>query len=216
MAGFLMLASLPATAAETCPELRTEPPRLTVTLKEGPVIHHNAVDQSELERLARNAHASNLGRNWRPAGLTTTTTRSRLEIRTLGQGIGRGLTCAVAASVEVTIEHQAFHVYVSRNFPVGTCRHNHVLAHEHEHVAIFQRTLKAYRPHIQKRLEQSVAGLGVVVAASLDAATARIRDQLKRDLDPLMKDLERAQDAANAVLDTKENYELEQRRCLGP
>ena len=124
-----------------------------------------------------------------------------------------------AKSIQVNFSMTRMEVFVSSQYPVGSCQYAAILAHENTHVAINERVFKKYKAILEgqlRRVERSLPSLARPLRAGSEAQGEAALDQ---KLKPLFQSLE-ARFAAevkreNAKIDTPASYARTQAKCKG-
>ena len=106
-------------------------------------------------------------------------------------------------------------VYVSSQYPVGSCQYNAILAHENTHVSINQRLFRKYLGFLRSELARAALPTPghPWTAASQDQAEAALDARIK----PILKNVEArfaAEDRReNAKIDTPASYRRTSAKC---
>jgi hypothetical protein len=124
--------------------------------------------------------------------------------------------CVWVDSVDVSFSYAMMNVYVSSQYPEGSCPYRVVLNHENQHVAIDQRVLAKYRTLMERALKRSKSiptkrhPLSVV---SMNNGKAVIADRLNRIVNPILAAYQREIVRENGKIDTPRNYRKTQALC---
>lgn len=108
-------------------------------------------------------------------------------------------------------------VYVSSQYPEGSCQYRVVMAHERTHAAINGRIYWKYR----KLLKKELARLGLPTASHPWTATTeaegreRIRERIKPVVDRIEARFYAELKRENAKIDTRANYAKTSQKCKG-
>ncbi|MBI4184983.1 MAG: hypothetical protein HY521_13415 [Proteobacteria bacterium] len=201
-----------ATGPRACPAL-ARAPAAVLKIDYGTIVYHTDRDAAELEQLRHTRGMAARPPGQVAAGLTLTEMEFRMHTRVAATPLGRGRYCASLGSVEATVGHPTFRVYIASRYPPGSCPYGVVMRHENSHVAAFRAALVRLAPKFRERLSEAVRRLEPVVVAEPDQAAALLQERLRRDLAPVLAELSRAEDAENARLDSPESYRREQEKC---
>ena len=136
-----------------------------------------------------------------------------MNVRINALPMARGRFCGYLETVNATVGYDQLTVYVARKYRPGSCQYASIMEHEKTHVLVFRRLLDQYAPRIERRLTTAAHRMPPVDAASPKDAARRLKDKLRREVQPLFRELNRELDRANARLDTPQNYKNEQARC---
>jgi hypothetical protein len=127
--------------------------------------------------------------------------------------LGNNRFCAVPLKVEFSLGYPEFVVYIDRRYRTGTCQYRQIKAHEQRHVDVYRRQLRRFAPLVRGRLKEAAARLKPVFVERPDKAADLIQKRLKRKIDGLVDQLQKATDTDNGRLDTTRNYTRIQKRC---
>lgn len=121
--------------------------------------------------------------------------------------------CVSLSAARITIGYEDMTIFVSRDYPEGSCQFNAILDHELEHVAINEAVLRAYKPRFQKALQRVLrAKTAIFVHRKGEARSAYILE-LKRQLEPVADAMLRERTQKNGRIDTRESYARIQSQC---
>lgn len=105
-------------------------------------------------------------------------------------------------------------VYVAREFPPGSCAYREIHAHEMRHVRAYQDHLKAIEKPIADALQARFAGTAPWRGPKGEA-NARLQQELQERWVPYVKREINKVDAAQALIDTPEEYARVAESCNG-
>ena len=199
--------------ARTACSAASKAPDISVRIRPGTVVVDNARGQDGLKRIQ--GQAARRARGWSPVGLTSTELGFSMNVRINAVPAGRGTYCGYLDTVNASFGYDKLTVYVARKYRPGSCHHASIMEHEKTHVLVFRRVLDQYAPRLERRLTTAAYRLPPIVAASANQVASQIKDRLRREVQPLFREMNRELDRANAKLDTPENYKQEQARCDG-
>lgn len=215
LAAIFCTISAPATARTTCRAHDTSP-EVHIKTNNGKLTIHNGFSRSQLANKQGQRKVSGGKKGlWRPVGLTLTELEFFLSVRVTATPAAKGRYCGHLESVEATIGYEKLTVYVARKYRPGSCHYRSIMDHEQLHVSIFRNTLAQFSPRVERRLRRAAAAMRPIVSSSADQAANRMQRKLQNEIKPLFREMNRVLDAANAKLDTPENYRREQARCNG-
>jgi len=124
--------------------------------------------------------------------------------------------CVWVDSVDVSFSYAQMNVYVTSQYPVGSCPYRVVLNHENQHVSIDQRVLAKYRAKMEWALKRSRSiptkrhPMSVV---SMNNGKAVIADRLNRIVNPILAAYQNEIKRENGKIDTPTNYRRTQALC---
>ena len=207
--GLALLAVLPAAqAGDPCDEL----PKPSVTVK-------RIEKQPELNLRYGYRSLTNLGGTLaRPGrqilGLTRGNASVSLGARTPLIVSADGRWECASPQVTLTYGFAPITLYVAREFPPGTCAHKEILDHEQRHVDTYQAHLVAIEKELTETLTRRFA-----TAQPWRGPAGQVAGQLQRELDqrwvPYIQREIRKAEAAQALIDTPEEYERVAAACDG-
>ncbi len=119
-------------------------------------------------------------------------------------------------TVNVNFSYARMDVYVSSQYPLGSCPYNVILAHENQHVSINTRLLTKYKALIERALK---ADRGIPTKAkplsvlSMVNGRAIIAARINHIVDPLMARFKNEATKENGKIDTMKNYKKTQAKC---
>jgi hypothetical protein len=207
-------ASMPALARTACPAA-SQVPSVSVRVRPGSVVVNNGHSQDGLKRLQGQASNLRSAQGWLPVGLTSTELGFSMNVRVNAVPAERGVYCGFIDSVDASFGYDQLTVFIARQYRPGSCHYASIIEHEKTHVLVFRRLLDEYAPRLERRLTKAAHRMPPIVAADAHQAATHIKDRLRREVQPLFREMNRKLDRANASLDTPANYKLEQARCNG-
>lgn len=188
------------------------PPQVVVQPVDGPVTYEFGLSAAQIAGLAGSAAPNHAGMIVR--GLTTAEFSAQVAVRTRAYE-ARGGWCIAPSEVTVTIGFpRGMKVYVQREFPPGTCQHQAVLRHEHEHVRINRAALVDFLDAFRRVATAAAAHPAYPVLVrdtqqATDAAAAAIRAAVTS----VAQSMGRSRDEQHALLDGPDSKAETQRAC---
>lgn len=147
--------------------------------------------------------------------LGLTHTEARVSIKVGGRMLtdaASGHEC-VAPRIDVNLYYAPIVIYVSREFPPGSCSYREVLAHEMRHLQTYQDFLPKAEAIVRARLAARFAG------KPLYAPIGQARSLLQREVDrswmPYIKREMEKVEALQAAIDTPQEYARLGKVCAG-
>ncbi|MCU6433835.1 hypothetical protein LPB67_08595 [Undibacterium sp. Jales W-56] len=118
-----------------------------------------------------------------------------------------------APRIEISMEHPAIDVYVSKEFPENSCVYNEILEHEMQHVKLYKEKLPALADLVRQEMSKRYANTPLI------GPIGRTKEQLSEDINrtwmPFIKaELEKIEDL-QAALDSEDEYTRLSWSCLG-
>jgi len=199
-------------AKGSCPVKKT---RVKVTLKEDPgrVTVNRRLSQKQLTAMMRKKSKIRSSRELLNNGLTRTKYGTNMAFELQYAELNSGKVCAALRTVEATFGYAEITVYIARKYKKGSCQYRTVLQHENTHVAIHRKYLTKYADRMRRRLTTTANKAGVIYAPTVQQAKNTFRKRLEKAIDRMTEEFSRELDAANARIDTPENYRRENKRC---
>lgn len=220
--GFLLVGlaawAAPAAADQRCLDaLRAAAPaEIALRIAHAPVRHDFTRGREALYAIVQHhgtadAAARMSGR--RVHGLTHSSLGYQLQGAFDAVGLADGTWCLWPRAVHADLGYTATTVYVSRDYPKGTCAFAAVLSHEHDHVAINEQVVEDHAGRLRGVLAR-LARQGFPMAGPdpeiLRAHAQAMMDAAFRDaLGPLLAERTRR----NAAIDTEAGYRALNAQC---
>jgi hypothetical protein len=190
------------------------PPLIRVTGNLLPPTYHHEYSTAQIEAMSgiqapsRAAHEPGLT-------LFEYEVSSQYEMSEKGQSAA-GPLLIWAKSVGVNFSITRMEVYVSSQYPRGSCQYQAVLAHENTHVAINERVYKKYRTLLVRALgrDRALPTRAHPLRVSSEQEGEDILDRhIKGILTPLEERFRMEDKRENAKIDTPASYARTQARC---
>lgn len=124
--------------------------------------------------------------------------------------------CVWADSVDVDLSYTGMDVYVSDQYPEGSCPYRVILAHENRHVAINQRVLAKYVVLMRRALlkDRTIPTRDRPLEAySFEGGQKVIADRVERVIQPLYDRYKNEVIRENHKIDTPASYRRTQAKC---
>jgi hypothetical protein len=213
LVGILLLAAVPAMAAERCPPSgMTQPKReVALTVSAAPVEYRNDRSRTEITVLAGRTgvprHISN-------TGLTRHHSEFRVTPHMWWVDLSNGRRCVGLGKVDAHWAISATTVDVASEYRPGSCQHRVVLEHENEHVSLTRGAFDSMVPRMRGKLDALVGRFEpFVTTAGSDAAGDQILKALMEGVRPILDEQERLRRDLNMAIDTPESYRRTSARC---
>jgi len=199
-------------ARNSCPVKKT---RVKVTFKEDPgrVKVDRRHSQKQLTAMMRKKSKIRFTREMLNNGLTRTKYGTNMGFELQYAELESGKVCAALRTVDATFGYAEITVFIARKYKKGSCQYRTVLQHENTHVAIHRKYLKKYADRMRRRLTSTANKAGVIFAPTVQQVKTAFRKRLEKAVDQLTEEFSRELDAANARIDTPENYRRENKKC---
>jgi hypothetical protein len=141
-----------------------------------------------------------------PLGLTVADLAMRFETKFYydeAQTVGH---CAALAEARVIVGYPEITVYISSDYPEGSCEYDTILAHEQEHVAINRAALQAYQGEFEAALRRMLRAKKAIYTLRKEEARSAYVLELRRQLEPVAADMVAERNRKNGAIDTQDNY----------
>ncbi len=144
-----------------------------------------------------------------------TITHSNLTFNTTVQIIKtkNGRYCGIPHKVIVNFIFDKIDIKYQKKYPVGSCQHNVILAHEHKHVAIYKKNGLIYSQQIKDAVEYKARHLPPEFGYNPQDVRDKVSRNLVRAATTAYNAMKHQNSKQNAVLDTKKNYLRETKKC---
>ena len=147
-------------------------------------------------------------------GLTRGTATVRFETRVSSYVDPSGRWACASPQLTVRYGFSPMTVYVAREFPPGSCAYREIHEHEMRHVRAYQAHLKAIEKTLADALQARFAGTGPW-RGPRGETNARLQAELQERWVPFVKREINKVDAAQALIDTPEEYARVAASCGG-
>lgn len=179
-----------------------------------PFYHHN-LTTAQIEGLQNSVKLTS--RNLQEPGLTA----AEQELTTNYQcgaleTVPNRRYCVWADSVEVDFSYTKMDVYISSQYPEGSCAYRAILAHENQHVEINRRVLAKYVELMRRALRGNrtiPTKDRPLVAASFKEGQDIISRRIQRIIQPLYRHYQKEVLWDNRMIDTMKNYRRIEEQC---
>lgn len=123
--------------------------------------------------------------------------------------------CVALAEAKVSLGYEDITVYVSSEYPQGSCEYDTILAHEQEHVQINRNILRTYKPKFQQAFARVLASKKVIFAQRKDEARSAYLLELQHQFKPVVTEMLTTRNLENGAIDTQDNYRRLLTQCDG-
>ncbi len=171
------------------------------------------ISQKQLNRMAGVTINSRGLRREKVLGLTSTQHEISYKMSSQSVTISKTRFCARVNSVFLKIRVKKLKVYVLKKYKPGTCQHNAIIDHEHEHVSTFQNGLRRLKDEFENRIWGIIRnlppGIGTSPQRASKAAFKHLDYRIRRIKNPIEKQMR----IANSAIDTPLSYRKLTQRC---
>jgi hypothetical protein len=204
----LLALALPARAADPCDKLPK--PSVTVKRLETPLALNTTYSYKSLTNLG----AARARPGQQVLGLTRGNATVRFASNTASIVDARERWECASPQIVLTYGFSPLTVYVAREFPQGSCAHKEIHEHEMRHVQAYQKHVADIEKNVSDTLNARFA-TGAPWRGPAGQVTARLQDELnERWLPYVQRELQKV-DAAQALIDTTEEYDRVANACDG-
>jgi hypothetical protein len=148
-----------------------------------------------------------------PLGLTVAEPGLRYQTRFYYWKAQSGGHCVALVEAKFSVGYDDMTVYISRDYPEGSCEYDVILAHEEEHVRLNREVLKAYERKFKQAIARVLAGKKTIFAHQKSAARAAYVKELERQLNPVVAEMAAARNRKNGAIDTQDSYRRLMAQC---
>ena len=171
------------------------------------------ISQKQLNRMAGGITGSRGIRREKVLGLTSTQHEISYKMSSQPVTMSKTRFCARINSVSLKIRVKKLKVYVLNKYKPGTCQHNAIIEHEHEHVSTFQNGLKNLKDEFENRIWGIIRnlppGIGTSPRRASKAAFKYLDFRISRIKDPIEKQMQ----IENENIDTPLSYRKLTQKC---
>jgi hypothetical protein len=177
-----------------------------------PRYFHN-YSTSQIESMRHTRFHNNMMHN---PGITVAEHELKTDYQLGGIQRGGGQYHVWAESVHVDFSYNQMDVYVSSQYPEGSCPYQVILWHENQHVSINTRALAQYKNLIESALKRSrniPTKAHPIMARSMNEGGKIIAARINQIVTPLYSKFKMVVLRENAKIDTIANYRRTQAKC---
>lgn len=202
----LSTAALSGTAGAAQCDAPKTPARASLDLRLGEVHLLHDRDTAGIRTVVNELRGYVAGPWHLPLGLTVADLAMRFETQFYygeAQTVGH---CAALAEAKVIVGYPEITVYISSDYPEGSCEHDTILAHEQEHVAINRAVLQAYQGEFEEALRRVLRAKKAIYTLRKEEARSAYILELRRQLEPVAAEMVAERNQKNGAIDTQDNY----------
>lgn len=179
-----------------------------------PTVYHHELTTAQIEAMGGLKAPS---RNSQEPGLTVFDVQMAYQVGSEVRMHGKEPMRAWIKKLQVDFSLKVMEVYVSSQYPVGSCQYKAVLAHEKTHVAINQKTYRKYMAILKRELGRLALPTPARPwrVASEGEVDARAGALIQPVLDRVQAGFVAENKRLNARIDTPASYAKISRKCKG-
>ncbi len=205
MAAFSTAAQSGAAGAVQC-TVPSTPARASLDLRMGEVDYVHDHDTPGMRSIV-NQHQGYVAGPWHlPLGLTVADLAMRFETQFYYSEAPTVGHCAALAEAKVVVGYPEATVYISSDYPAGSCEYEAILAHENEHVAINRAVLQAHQGKFEDALRRVLRSKKAIYTLRKEEARSAYLLELQRQLRPVVAEMVAERNQRNGAIDTRDNY----------
>ncbi|MGI9507276.1 MAG: hypothetical protein ACR2RE_29900, partial [Geminicoccaceae bacterium] len=121
--------------------------------------------------------------------------------------------CVALAEANFAVGYDDITIYISSEYPEGSCEYTSILAHEQEHVRINREILRAYEGKFKDALRRVLQGKKTIFAHQKEEARSAYVLELRRQLKSVVAEMAAARNRKNGAIDTQDNYRRVLAQC---
>jgi hypothetical protein len=145
-------------------------------------------------------------------GLTQVNIRSAVTVSSTGLTIPVSGKHCLRPAIDVELAFAPMTVYISNEYSEGSCQFSVTMQHELQHVAAYRAFLADAPAEVERDLRQAL-GDRILYFANGAEASRKMADDTRDRLGPLVEESMKRVAAAQARLDTREEYDRLQYAC---
>jgi hypothetical protein len=208
----ITITPLSAKNMERCPNLQQNI-KISINIIQKDVDYDLTVTQKKLTQLANKLSASRSAQNEKVLGLTETGHFLSYAMKSQIAQIGKSRYCARIISINMEIRVTKLTVYVLGKYPKGSCHHNAIIDHEHEHVATFQTGIEIIEQKFRQNLLTILHSIKPGIGVSPKQANQTVFKSLKNKIEKIRRPIEKKIKLLNRKIDTPLSYKLLSQQC---
>lgn len=201
---FLALSHFSSLKAADCSVYR-RPVTVRVNVNPGPVRYNNSLSNSQFPS---KPYASTMG-------LTVAQLTVNMQAKSFVREESNG-ACIGLDELTVNIGFPQIDVYIDKKYRPGTCQYNVIKEHENYHVRVQQEGLTFFGGKIKEAFQIAANKIKPRSLSSPGQAQSILNQmvaQVKADVDPLIRFIEKRLREENEVIDTDEAYRETSKKC---
>lgn len=150
------------------------------------------------------------------AGLAPIKINTEYSMRYKGVPLGKNDYCVFPEEINVFVGFHNPEIYVSKDYPKGSCEYNLILRHEQAHQQINKTTLDYFIPYFKKSALKIAADIGAVKVkntASMKKVSNKMQDEFTSRFNKIVDLFRRELAIEQGKLDNSINYAAENKIC---
>lgn len=146
-------------------------------------------------------------------GITRAETSATVEMKLARLENENGSQECLSPQVIITIEYKPIMIFIGREFPAGSCTYQEVLRHEMRHVSTYREYLPRIEAAVRSQLKQMFHSR--IIYGAPGTLERQLKAQIYEDWLPVVDREIRRVNAAQARIDTAEEYDRMENVCEG-
>ena len=201
-----------AASASVCQPPK-EAAKASLELLPGDLLYRHDLDTEGIRGVVNGLRGYVAGPWHVPLGLTVAEPGLRYQTRYYYWKAQSGGHCVALAEAKFSVGYDDMTVYISRDYPEGSCEYDVILAHEEEHVRLNREVLKAYERKFKQAIARVLGGKKSIFVHQKGAARAAYVKELERQLNPVVAEMATARNRKNGAIDTQDSYRRLMAQC---
>ena len=215
LAAVLWLVALPGAAMGQDCSPPKQPAKAHLELRHGNLQLLHDLDTAGIRGIVNGVQGYVAGPWHLPIGLTLAEFDTRFETSFYFREAQPFGYCVALAEAKVSLGYEDVTVYVSSEYPEGSCEYDTILAHEQEHVRINREILKTYKPKLQQAFARVLRSKKVMFARRKDEARSAYLLELQHQFKRVVTEMLNARNLKNGAIDTQDSYRRLMAQCDG-
>jgi len=202
---FWTLTHAGSASGSTCAPPK-EAARASLELRLGELHHLHDRDTAGIREIVNGIRGYVAGSWHLPIGLTVAELSTHYDTKFYYREAEPFGHCVALAEAKVSVGYDDITVYISSEYPEGSCEYDTILAHEQDHVRINRELLKTYKRKFQEAIARVLRSRKVIFAHRKDEARSAYVLELQRQLKSVVAEMADTRNLKNGAIDTQDNY----------
>jgi len=187
--------------------------KASLELRQGDLDYVRDLDTAGIRKVVNGLQGYVAGPWHLPIGLTVAELGTQYDTKFYYREAQSGGHCVALAEAKFSVGYDGITIYISSEYPEGSCEYNTILAHEQEHVRINQEILRAYEGKFKEALRRVLRGKKVIFAHQKEEARSAYVLELRRQLKSVVAEMAAARARKNGAIDTEDSYRRLSAQC---
>ncbi len=187
--------------------------KASLELRQGDLQYVRDLDTAGIRKIVNGLQGYVAGPWHLPIGLTVADLGTSYDTKFYYRKAQSGGHCVALAEAKFSVGYDDITVYISNEYPEGTCEYDTIFAHEQEHVRINREILRAYEGKFKEALRRVLRGKKVIFAHQKEEARSAYVLELRRQLKSVVAEMAAARTHKNGAIDTQDSYRRLSAQC---